>query len=82
MLSTLIERRDLIVNNLLLIKMQLKILIAQINKAIRILFINLEGKLNRKKTKIIIFFKIKIAIISRKKEIIKRIRKHYIQNKL
>lgn len=69
-------------NNLLLIKMQLKILIAQINKAIRILFINLEGKLNRKKTKIIIFFKIRIAIISRKRVIIKRICKHYIQNKL
>jgi len=82
MLSTLIERRDLIVNNLLLIRMQATILKAQINKAIRILFINLEGKLNRKKTRIIIFFKIKIAIISRKKEIIKRIRKHYIQNKL
>jgi hypothetical protein len=82
MLSTLIERRDLIVNNLLLIRMQATILIAQINKAIRILFINLEGKLNRKKTRIIIFFKIRIAIISRKKEIIKRIRKHYIQNKL
>jgi hypothetical protein len=82
MLSILIERRDLIVNNLLLIKMQLKILIAQINKAIRILFINIEGKLNRKKTKIIIFFKIRIAIISRKRVIIKTICKHYIQNKL